>query len=241
MISDNYTNKYFWPGIEVQLLHIRDPKIQPNCSTAFLEAFPTIFPEATEIVINHLSYIDFLIETSYTPVVTSGPDPHKCNVDSTLDFFSTLTKDMATPRYSFYYSFFVKKQFRARDLKGVQEVISEIPNNTNGIQITSEQGAIGARRSKESAYVHRDSLCDIRISFDSLNARDVALGKIWAKRFLKATRFMDAGETYQNFPEPGLKNYLTRYYGSNLGNLIRVKRKWDPYGYFNSKMSIPVY
>lgn len=133
----------------------------------------------------------------------------------------------------------MKRQLRSGQLNEVQNVVSEIPNNTNGIMITSEQGAIAARRPKDTAYVHRDSLFNVRLFFESMTVDGVVEGKKWAKKFMKSTKFMDSGETYQNYPDIELKDYLSRYYGSNLEKLMEIKRKWDPKGYFDSKMSIP--
>lgn len=146
---------------------------------------------------------------------------------------------MAIPRYFFSKSFFVNKQFRSEQLTEVQNIVNEIPNNTNGIQINSEQGAVAARRSSDSAYVHRNSLFNVRLFVDSVQVDSVAAGKNWTRQFMKVAQFMDAGETYQNYPDLELDDYLVRYYGSNLYKLIQIKRRWDPFGYFNSTMSIP--
>lgn len=245
-MSDQFLN----PGIQVILLHIQDPKIQPNSSNAFLAAFPKTFPKANKITVNSPSYIEFVVATSFTPVVihsslkqSSERQPTSANnetmakaLEKQLQFFSTLTKEMATPRYSFEKSFFVKQKFCTHDLNEVQKVLLEVPNLTSGIMITSEQGAIGTPRSTDSAYVHRGNLFDLRIRFDGSNLMDVVPGKAWQEKFVKTARFMDSGETYQNYPDLQLKDYLFRYYGANLGKLIR---KWDPKGYFNTKQSIP--
>jgi hypothetical protein len=34
--------------------------------------------------------------------------------------------------------------------------------------------------------------------------------------------------SYYNFPDPGLKDHATAYWGSNLGQLAKIKRKIDP-------------
>lgn len=213
-----------------------------------MEAYPKFFANAVQTVTNKPSYIEFVIATGYTPVVTPTSQPSNQSqttqtsasaVDDRLDFFATMTKEMAITRYFFASSFFVKKHLRSEQLNEVQNVVSEIPNNTNGVMITSEQGAIATKRPKDSAYVHRDSLFNVRLFYESMNGDGVADGKKWAKKFMKSTRFMDSGETYQNYPDLELEDYLSRYYGGNLEKLMEIKRKWDPNGYLNSKMSIP--
>lgn len=146
---------------------------------------------------------------------------------------------MAIPRYFFAKSFFVNKHLRSDQLQELQKVVSEIPNNTNGIQINTEQGAVAAKCSNDSVYVHRNSLFNVRLFYESGKVDGVDAGKSWTKKFMKSAKFMDAGETYQNYPDLELDDYLSRYYGGNLNRLIRIKRKWDPFGYFNSFMSIP--
>ncbi len=231
------------PGVTLQLLHIQDPKLQPNSSRNFLEAFPKFFGNSIETVTKYPSFIEFVIATSYTPVkVNASPQSSSSTTQtltSTLNFLSTLTKEMALPLYVFCKSFFVKKHLRSEQLKEVQYVLNEIPNNTTGIQINSELGAVGARHATDSAYVHRNVLFNVRVFYDSLSIDGVVEGKNWTNRLMKATKFMDSGETYQNYPDIELKDYLSRYYGNNLKKLIQIKRKWDPFGYFNSIMSIP--
>lgn len=192
--------------------------------------------------------MEFVIATGYAPVSaptaqtsqnSSSSQPTLSPLEKRLDFFTKMSKEMAISRYFFAHSFFVKKRFRSEELNEVQNVVNEIPNNTNGIMITSEQGAVAARRAKDTAYVHRDSLFNVRLFFESAKIDGVAEGRKWATKFMKSTRFIDGGETYQNYPDIELKDYLQRYYGSNLEKLTQIKRKWDPNGYFNSKMSIP--
>lgn len=249
VFNDNYYNAHqpALPGITLHLLHIQDPKLQPNSSENFLQAFPKFFPNAIETLTKKPSFIELVIGTSYTPVVAAQPQLNSSTsvqsttnpIEQKLNFFSTLTKEMAIPRYYFSKSFFVKKHFRSEQLNGVQAVLNEIPNYTSGIQINSEQGAVSSRRPTDSSYVHRNSLFNVRVFHESLDGSTVVAGRNWTNKFMQAAKLMDSGETYQNYPDLELVDYLRRYYGGNLKKLIQIKRKWDPYGYFNSKMSIP--
>lgn len=232
-----------YPGVEVQLLHIQDPTLQPKSNATFLTEFPKFFPNATETLIIYPSYIELVIASSYVPVsipasVSSGATPTEV-VDNTLNFYSTLNKTMALPRNFFAKSFYVKKQFKAQDLGNVQKIISKIPSTSMFMFIISEPGATA--RTTDSAYVHRNNLCDVVAQFDSANIEDVAPGKAWLQQYGEASRFLDDGETYQNLPDIQLKDYLNRYYGSNVRKLIQIKRKFDPAGYLNSTQSIPIY
>ncbi|KAJ6638688.1 Xylooligosaccharide oxidase [Pseudolycoriella hygida] len=243
--SDNHSAgfEFTGSGVEVHLVHIQDPDIQPTSSEAVLNAYPKYFTNSTRTEVQTASYIDVLIATSYTPIAPSKTlsvaDGTFENIrEKKLDFFLSLTKEMATITYSYTKSYFVDKKFRAKDLIDAQKVFAKITPNPI-VWFTSEQGAVAAPRSTDCAYVHRDNLYNVRVRFDGPQYDDFLAAKSWIDEFVDVTRFMDKGETYQNFPEKNLKNYLHRYYGKNLNRLIRIKTKWDPYGYFRSEQSIP--
>lgn len=145
---------------------------------------------------------------------------------------------------SFYYhqakSFYVKKPYDSESLREAQDVLSAIPTQAGGILISSEQGAIGKHQSNESAYVHRDALFNLKIFFETENKEDAERGRTWMNRFYETVKFLDSGATFPNYPERNLKDYLRRFYGSNLERLVEIKRKWDPDHYFNSEMSLPI-
>jgi len=147
---------------------------------------------------------------------------------------------MATPRYTFAKTFFVKKKYSAANLGPAQKLLLQMPNTKCIISINSEQGAIRMRRANESSYVHRDALFNFKVQFTSTDVKDVAPSKSWTKKFVKSLQFLDSGETYQNYPDREQKDYLKRFYGNNLDRLIEIKKKWDPKGYFNSRMSLPI-
>ena len=44
---------------------------------------------------------------------------------------------------------------------------------------------------------------------------------------------------YQNFIDPALTDWQHAYYGTNLGRLTKVKRKYDPHDLFKFPQSIP--
>jgi len=63
----------------------------------------------------------------------------------------------------------------------------------------------------------------------------------WLNRFYDVTKQVYGHtESYQNYADGTLPDYLERYYGSNLPRLIQVKRDVDPQNIFNHPQSIPV-
>jgi hypothetical protein len=47
------------------------------------------------------------------------------------------------------------------------------------------------------------------------------------------------GGVYPNFPDPDLEDWPHAYYGSNYERLVRVKKHYDPDGFFRSAQSLP--
>jgi FAD binding domain/Berberine and berberine like len=45
-------------------------------------------------------------------------------------------------------------------------------------------------------------------------------------------------QSYQNFPDPTLRDWRGAYYGANYHRLVRVKRKYDPTGFFRYPQAI---
>jgi hypothetical protein len=45
-------------------------------------------------------------------------------------------------------------------------------------------------------------------------------------------------QSYQNFPDPTLTDWRRAYYGANYDRLVRVKRKYDPDGFFRYPQAI---
>lgn len=229
-----------WPGIEVQLLQVQDPRIPATGNPAFLNVSRKIFPETVDFTVTFPTFIEFVVTNSYAPVNKTKTIPD--NIASKLEFFASLTKDKASSRYFISKSFFVKQPYNAENFEEAQKFLLEIPNDSCGIYINSEQGAISQRSANESAYVHRDALFNFKVFIDATDADHdhVVSGEMWMKQFLESVKFLDSGNTYQNYPERDVTEYLDRYYGSNLARLIEIKRKWDPNGYLKSPMSIPI-
>ncbi len=193
-----------------------------------------IFQDIHSVHLHHPGFYDFINKVNY------NPNNEYCNIksnDERLEFFSNYTRERSGTAYHSARSFFVKKRYTAESFNEAQNILMEMPASTGGLFINSEQGAIGNHQSNESAYVHRDAIFSFKVYYEARNEQDYETSKDWMDRLYESVKFMDSGETYQNYPERGIN--LRRYYGSNLERLIDIKNKWDPNQYFDLEMSLP--
>jgi len=83
-----------------------------------------------------------------------------------------------------------------------------------------------------TAVVHRDHLCSRQYAADWGAPGGQATGQAWIRAFYAAMRPHVSGFAYQNYVDPELADWRHAYYGSNLGRLEAVKRKYDPARFF---------
>ena len=79
----------------------------------------------------------------------------------------------------------------------------------------------------ETAFVHRD------------NEWYMLWYLKWLSAFYDARAPFALRQTYQNFTDPSLKDYLLQYYGTNLPRLEQIKAAADPARIFNFPQAIP--
>lgn len=241
-VADKYANPYepVWPGIEVQLLQVKDPRIKWTGNPAFVDTAQQIFPK-TDVtpIVSYPTFASFVVDNNHTVKYHKMEKWIPDTVKSRFDYLSSKSKYKADVGFYYSKSFYVKARYNAEDLTRTEEILLEIPNDSCGVWINSEQGAISMHWSNDSSYVHRDALFNFKIYHGGNDIDHVEPAQKWIRKLYNSVRFLDSGETYQNYPERDI-NHLRRYYGSNLERLIEIKRKWDPDGYFNTTQSIPI-
>ena len=93
-----------------------------------------------------------------------------------------------------------------------------------------------------TAFVHRTSswLMTIALDWSEADTPGVVRRNIaWQSMFFDAMLPFALPESYQNFPDPVLADWLEAYYGSNLPRLERIKAQVDPTGVFRYPQGIP--
>jgi FAD/FMN-containing dehydrogenase len=94
----------------------------------------------------------------------------------------------------------------------------------------------------DTAYVHRTSQfhVDFAITLPGLapTPDDVAAAASWAGRGFDAIDPYSNHESYQNYPDPQLRDWRAAYYAENYPRLTQIKKQYDPDGVFTFDQSI---
>lgn len=103
-------------------------------------------------------------------------------------------------------------------------------------------GKVRDIRADATAYVHRNAnyIFEVELANDPSEPDSVvARQNAWFRNYFVAMQPFLLPQSYVNFPTPDLDGWAQRYYGSNLGRLSQVKRRYDPDNIFRFAQSIP--
>jgi FAD/FMN-containing dehydrogenase len=160
-----------------------------------------------------------------------------------------------SPAYSFWdRSLYADEYLSADALGAALEVVRRLPANgdperTGAVGLFGwVGGAVSDIAPDATAYVHRPARMLIEMSSGWRTPPDPTEPftavppdmREWIAELWEALRPHTTGRSYQNFPDPGLKDWADAYYGDNLGRLESVKATWDPEGVFIHSQGIPL-
>jgi FAD/FMN-containing dehydrogenase len=139
--------------------------------------------------------------------------------------------------------FLAKSDYVAAPLSsaGIQTVIQRIEQRQNdpalgggSILMDAYGGAINRIPKDATAFVHRDQLFSVQYVAAGSSDADAN----WLRGFRAAMAPHVSGQAYQNYIDPELDRPNIAYYGTNLGRLRRVKRRYDPKNVFHFPRSV---
>ncbi|MEU1667444.1 FAD-binding oxidoreductase [Streptomyces sparsogenes] len=111
-----------------------------------------------------------------------------------------------------------------------------------GLAMFALGGEINRVPRRATAFVHRNDLFILaaETSWADYDSPDVAAANLhWLHDFYDALFPAAPPEhSYQNFPDPKLRDWREAYYGVNYPRLVRVKRKYDPTDFFRYPQGI---
>ncbi|MET9292145.1 FAD-binding oxidoreductase [Streptomyces sp. NPDC003077] len=128
---------------------------------------------------------------------------------------------------------------RSLPAAGIQALLGQIESagrrGVNGnASLTALGGAINRVRPGDTAFVHRRSrfLAQYLASWRAGGASTAQ--NAWLTQVHGAMRRYASGAAYQNYTDPALKDWKRAYYGSGVGRLEKVKRRYDPQRLFST-------
>lgn len=219
---------------DINIVNWNVPENDAMASIADIESLLTSFsfPTAENTTLKMLSYPDFLLRaTEYYSI-----DP--------LTHISQLAK-LTKHRYAGWKkvkSFFVEKVLNRIEIAELNTLLKEYLK-TSSLFIEHYGGAINNIARTETAYMHRRRkilYCLQMVSFCPNGAESIDAIAAMKQFYEMSLRLFDHRESYQNYSDEDIPDYLERYYGMGLERLIQVKRRVDPGNFFRHPQSIPV-
>lgn len=140
-------------------------------------------------------------------------------------------------------SIFINKVLNGTEISQLKELLAEYVQHAELIAEPTRSAVTKSISSTDTAYVHREkSYFVIQLSaFAPANKPPNRRADLAMKQFYeKSKTIFHHTESYQNYADPDMVDYLTRYYGINLERLVRVKRWIDPKNVFHHPQSIPL-
>lgn len=200
-----------------------------------------------------------------TVITTDKLDVRECVLNRLKEMFGDLKDDEIKSQthvemlteldvYTFSYylkatSFFVSRSLSDIEINNLYEALRK---PTVGVYFTMNilGGMVNVPFANSTAFCHRNSNYILQFGVGDVVSDTRLVGEIRADikaaehfvpEFLLDTAFMNNGESYQNYIDAGLSNWLQRYYCRNMFELISLKRQYDPKNIFQFKQSIPQY
>ncbi|MEV7432654.1 FAD-binding oxidoreductase [Streptomyces griseoviridis] len=118
---------------------------------------------------------------------------------------------------------------------GVQQLMSRMASVRGGsgsVAFTALGGAVNRVPPTATAFVHRRSrmLAQYIVSWKA--GTTGAAARSWLSGAHGAMKPYASGAAYQNYADPTLGDWRDAYYGDAAGRLTRVKKQYDPDGFF---------
>jgi hypothetical protein len=115
-----------------------------------------------------------------------------------------------------------------------------LPYNTAVIEPYG--GAINQVSPHECAFVHRSAHMDFFVDVFWIEEQDKPTALAWLDGFMALMQPHFNGMVYQNYPRATFTDYPLRYWGlDTYSELVRIKQKYDPNGFFTFPQAIGVW
>lgn len=189
--------------------------------------FPIVTSNSTQV----LSYSDFMLNVTqfYSPTL--------------LTHFSQLAS-ITKHRYVLWKkikSIYVDKILTIDEISGLKKLLGSYLQHAS-LHVEHCGGAMNDVSITETSFIHRGSMYQIQLKPSSTQDEQPNKEADCAMKtfFEKSKAVLHHRESYQNYLDQDIPDYLNRYYGSNLERLTQIKRTIDPDNIFHHRQSIPL-
>jgi hypothetical protein len=116
------------------------------------------------------------------------------------------------------------------------------PGHITYLYLTALGGAANKVPRTRTAYVHRDAeffvACATLLPQGQPSAEEAEAAMVWPTQAFDIIDPLSSGESYLNFPNPGMGDWRQAYYAENYPRLVSVKRRYDTPNFFRHDQSI---
>ncbi|XP_037024131.1 uncharacterized FAD-linked oxidoreductase YvdP-like [Bradysia coprophila] len=202
-----------------------------NSMTKYLNSFS--FPNATSSASKLMSYEEFMVEdaSNFSAVMIQ-----------TVSQLENMTKYDAVVGWKTMRSMFVDQILNESQISRLNDLLSEYLPYME-LAFEPNNAAVNSILPSDTAFVHRGTNLFVvqLVAFTSPHKQpDVQADRAMGLLFEKSKSVFHHRESYQNYMNRNLTDYLVRYYGSNLNRLVSIKGRYDPGNMFHHPQSIPV-
>jgi FAD/FMN-containing dehydrogenase len=124
---------------------------------------------------------------------------------------------------------------RSLSTAGIQTLLKQIQSVQGGagsIALTALGGAVNRVSPTATAFVHRRSRMLAQYIASWRAGTTGSAARTWLASAHRAMTPYASGAAYQNYADPTLKNWRKAYYGDALPRLTKLKKQYDPNGFF---------
>lgn len=201
--------------------------MDPSGTSQEFDIIANKFPAGGKIVRKTVSYPEFLLFSSTTLAAQKFQPGTKLE---TLRDYNKINRETAAKIYQKRKSFFINNKIGTYAIRILKSHIDNMPSSVD-LSFEAYGGAINEVPENETAFVHRKSLYNLKLNHKTQYPSPAAniIGVYWVEKFFELGELIfQHNETYQNYVDAELPNYLERYYGSNLQRLVEVKKNTIP-------------
>jgi len=186
-----------------------------------------------------------------------GAAPPQCNTTMTVDWISIVTKGTTSPTQARVWeksdSNYALAPINSTGLDVIMGLLKADPHKQGTvpyswlgqIQLDSYGGQVNAKTATETAFPHREVSFHVEYyvqwaAYDNATAtvQDVDSALEWVAKWRKKMAPYWTTQSYRNYPNKEIVDYMQAYYGPNVARLQQIKAAYDPQNMFQFEQSI---